>query len=148
MLKLPDYGHSVRTRGLYGAIRMGIEAVSQRSGRVGICPALASGRWRHSFSQDPKKISADRSVHEYEQAGVRPSKIALDVPFYGHVWGEVPDGDHGLFGPGKTVPGAFGHYGNISASTLNSGFTRYWDPSDVQTRRANDHRLRKRRDGR
>lgn len=78
---------------------------------------------------DPKKISADRSVREYEQAGVRPSKIILGVPFYGHVWGEVPDSDHGLFRPGKPVPGAFAQYGNISTSMLNSGFTRYWDPA-------------------
>jgi chitinase len=76
---------------------------------------------------DPKKISADRSVQEYEQAGVPAAKIVLGVPFYGHVWGEVPDTDHGLFQPGKPVPHAFAQYGNISATMLNNGFTRYWD---------------------
>lgn len=77
---------------------------------------------------DPKKISADRSVREYEQAGVPDAKIVLGVPFYGHVWGEVEDVDHGLFHPGKPVPNAFAQYGNISATMLNHGFTRYWDP--------------------
>jgi chitinase len=76
---------------------------------------------------DPKKISVDRSVHEYEQAGVLPTKILLGVPFYGHVWGEVPDVGHGLFRSGKPVPHAFAQYGNISAAMLNHGFTRYWD---------------------
>jgi chitinase len=76
---------------------------------------------------DPKKISADRSVQQYEQAGVPAAKIVLGVPFYGHVWGQVPDNNHGLFQPGKPVPNAFAGYGNISASMLNNGFSRYWD---------------------
>jgi chitinase len=77
---------------------------------------------------DPKKISADESVGEYERAGVPAAKIVLGVPFYGHVWGEVEDVDHGLFRPGKPVPHAFAHYGDIQATMINNGFTRYWDP--------------------
>jgi chitinase len=78
---------------------------------------------------DPKKISADRSVREYEQAGVPAAKIVLGVPFYGHVWGEVEDVDHGLFRPGKGVPNAFAQYASIQATMINHGFTRYWDPA-------------------
>lgn len=77
---------------------------------------------------DPKKISADRSVQEFEHAGVPAAKIILGVPFYGHVWGAVPDTDHGLFQPGKPIPNAFAKYGNITATMLNNGFVRYWDP--------------------
>jgi chitinase len=77
---------------------------------------------------DPKKISADRSVREFEQAGVPAAKIVLGVPFYGHVWGEVEDVNHGLFRPGKSVPNAFAQYGNIQATMINNGFTRFWDP--------------------
>lgn len=76
---------------------------------------------------DPKKVSADRSVQEYEQAGVPAAKIVLGVPFYGHVWGEVPGKNNGLFQPGKPVPGAFAQYANITATMLNHGFVRYWD---------------------
>lgn len=79
-------------------------------------------------SADPKKISGDRSVQEYEQAGVPSAKIVFGVPFYGHVWGEVPGTNHGLFQPGKPVPNAFAQYGNIASTMLNHGFTRYWDP--------------------
>lgn len=78
-------------------------------------------------SADPKHISADSSVRQYEQAGVPGTKIVLGVPFYGHVWGEVADVNHGLFQPGKPVPNAFAQYRNITTSMLNSGFTRYWD---------------------
>ncbi len=53
----------------------------------------------------------------------------LGVPFYGHVWGQVPDTNYGLFQPGKPVPNAYAGYGNISSSMLNNGYTRYWDAS-------------------
>lgn len=77
---------------------------------------------------DPKKISVDRSVREFEQAGVPATKLVVGVPFYGHVWGEVDDVDHGLFRPGKPVPNAFAQYSNISSTMLNNGYARYWDP--------------------
>lgn len=77
---------------------------------------------------DPKKISVDSSAQEFEHAGVPAAKLVVGVPFYGHVWGQVEDTDHGLFRPGKPVPNAFANYGNISSSMLNKGFTRYWDP--------------------
>lgn len=78
---------------------------------------------------DPKKISADRSVREYEAAGVPDQKIVLGVPFYGHMWGSVGPRNHGLFQPGKTVEDEFAKYGNIRARMLHKGFTRYWDAS-------------------
>ena len=76
---------------------------------------------------DPKRVSADQSVQEFERAGVPARKIVLGVPFYGHVWGDVGPTGHGLFQPGVTVPNAFANYGNIVTSMLNNGFTRYWD---------------------
>jgi chitinase len=76
---------------------------------------------------DPKRVSVDRSVEEFEAAGVPPQKIVLGVPFYGHVWGGVSPTAHGLFQPGAPVPNAFANYGNIVSNMLNNGFTRYWD---------------------
>jgi chitinase len=77
---------------------------------------------------DPAGISADRSVREYEQAGVPAAKIVLGVPFYGHVWGQVPPKNHGLFQPGQPVPNAFADYGVITRTMLGQqGYTRYWD---------------------
>jgi chitinase len=77
--------------------------------------------------EDPKKISADQSVREYEQAGVPAAKLVLGVPFYGHVWEEVDDTGHGLYQPGTKAPNTFAHYGNILDSMINHGFIRYWD---------------------
>ena len=76
---------------------------------------------------DPRHISADTSVQHYEEAGVPARKIVLGVPFYGHIWGNVPATNHGLFQTGSIVPDAFVHYSDIENNLLHHGFTRYWD---------------------
>jgi chitinase len=76
---------------------------------------------------DPKKSSDDESVQEYEKAGVPAAKIVLGVPFYGHVWGQVPAVNHGLFQPGKQIPHSDAAYGEGPQAMLKNGFVRYWD---------------------
>ena len=76
---------------------------------------------------DPKHISADASVHAFENAGVPAAKILLGLPFYGHMWGQVADLGHGLYQPGKQVPNAYSNYGAITSTMLDHGFDRYWD---------------------
>jgi chitinase len=78
---------------------------------------------------DPKKISDDTSVREYEKAGVSAGKIVLGVPFYPHVWGQVPGTNHGLFQPGKEIKHADGQHTDGPEAMLKNGFTRYWDPA-------------------
>lgn len=77
---------------------------------------------------DVRNYSGDASVRAFEQAGVPAEKILLGVPFYGHVWGEVADRNHGLLQPGKPVPKAYAPYSAITANMLNQGYVRYWDP--------------------
>ncbi len=77
---------------------------------------------------DTRNYSDDASVRAFEQASVPAEKILLGVPFYGHVWGEVADRDHGFLQPGKAVPNAFAPYSVITGTMLNQGFVRYWDP--------------------
>jgi chitinase len=80
---------------------------------------------------DPKKVSADASVQAFEKAGVPPNKILLGLPFYGHVWGQVANSNHGLYQPGKQIPNAYASYQAITGSMLNQGlsqgYDRYWD---------------------
>lgn len=76
---------------------------------------------------DPKQGSANDSVLRMEKAGVPSEKIVLGVPFYGHVWGEVGDKNHGLFQHGKPVKGDWAPYAVISTEWINHGYTRYWD---------------------
>lgn len=75
---------------------------------------------------DPKKASADQSVREFERAGVPAAKIVLGVPFYSHVWSEVPADNHGLFQPGRPPVGE--QAGGSPETMLKNGFVRYWDP--------------------
>jgi len=77
---------------------------------------------------DPKKISDDKSVQEYEKAGVPAAKIVLGVPFYSHRWGQVPGTNHGLFQQGKEIPHVEGQHGDGPEAMLKNGFIRYWDP--------------------
>jgi chitinase len=77
---------------------------------------------------DPKKASADQSVQEYLSAGVRAEKIVLGVPFYAHVWGQVPDTNHGLFQPGKEIPHDGARLNGGPDAMLKNGFVRYFDP--------------------
>jgi chitinase len=77
---------------------------------------------------DPKKVSADASVQAFEQAGVPAEKILLGVPFYGHVWGQVADREHGLYQPGKPAPDGYAPYGLIATNMIGKGYERYWDP--------------------
>lgn len=78
---------------------------------------------------DPRKASSDAAVVAYEKAGVPSAKILLGMPFYGHVWGQVADVNHGLFQPGKQVPHADASYASIVQTKLDHGYTRYWDAS-------------------
>jgi len=76
---------------------------------------------------DPKGISAEKSVKEFEAAGVPANKIVLGVPFYGHVWGHVSATNNGLFQPGDPVPNAYSTYSKLTQDMTSQGFTRYWD---------------------
>lgn len=76
---------------------------------------------------DPNKVSASRSIKAFERAGVPARKIILGVPFYGHVWGQVPNRNHGLYQPGKAVPNGWASFVSIESTMLNHGFIRYWD---------------------
>jgi chitinase len=76
---------------------------------------------------DPKKVSAADSVAAFEKAGIPAAKIVLGVPFYGRMWGQVPNTNHGLFQPGKPVPNSDASYSTIVSTMLNHGYDRFWD---------------------
>jgi chitinase len=76
---------------------------------------------------DPKKDSTDATVQAFEAAGVPAAKLVLGVPFYGRMWQQVANTNHGLFQPGKPIPNGYAPYSAIKETMLGHGFTRYWD---------------------
>ncbi len=76
---------------------------------------------------DPKAVSADASVRAFMAAGVPAGKIVLGIPFYGRMWSDVPDVQHGLFQPGK--PAATGDlpFSTVRTMLVGPGVTRFWD---------------------
>ena len=77
---------------------------------------------------DPHGFSAHRSVQAYLKAGVPPAKIVLGVPFYHHIWGQVPATNHGLYQPGQPLAKSAPELGQSPQTLLQNGFVRYWDP--------------------
>ncbi len=70
--------------------------------------------------QAPKGESADASVAAFEQEGVPASKIVLGVPFYGRMWGDVPDKAHGLFQHGAPAEMSYVPYRIIADTWIRA----------------------------
>jgi chitinase len=80
---------------------------------------------------DPKHVSSNKSVHNYLEAGVKPNKIVLGVPFYGKGWTNVAATKNGLFQSGTSAHDLHLDYGSIESTLLKagSGYVRYFDYS-------------------
>ncbi|HTZ88731.1 MAG TPA: glycosyl hydrolase family 18 protein [Alloacidobacterium sp.] len=75
---------------------------------VGLMNYDYTGPWRaqtgfHAPLYSDHSGSGDRSVHDYEDAGVPAEKLLLGIPFYGYSWKSVGAENHGLFQPGEAV---------------------------------------------
>lgn len=76
--------------------------------QVGLMNYDYSGPWHketglHAPLYNGRGSSADRTVREYEDAGVPAGKLLLGVPFYGYSWSSVGEENHGLLQPGDPV---------------------------------------------
>jgi chitinase len=85
----------------------------------------------YEHPDDPKHVSSNKSVHSYLEAGVKPNKIVLGVPFYGKGWSNVAATKNGLFQSGTSAQNLHLDYGNIESTLLKpgSGYVRYFDYS-------------------
>lgn len=83
-------------------------AVAEVVDHIGLMNYDYSGPWHketgfHAPLFSAHGGSADRTVREYEDAGVPAEKLLLGVPFYGYSWRSVGEENHGLFQPGEAV---------------------------------------------
>jgi chitinase len=78
---------------------------------------------------DAKDVSSNKSIHNYLEAGVKPNKIVLGVPFYGKGWSNVAATKNGLFQSGTSEHNLRLDYGKIESTLLKpgSGYVRYFD---------------------
>jgi chitinase len=85
----------------------------------------------YEHPDDPKHVSSNKSVHNYLEAGVKPNKIVLGVPFYGKGWSNVAATKNGLFQSGTSADNLHLDYKNIESTLLKpgSGYVRYFDYS-------------------
>ncbi|MBN9351314.1 MAG: glycoside hydrolase family 18 protein [Chitinophagaceae bacterium] len=79
------------------------------------------------YSANPQMESTDRAVEFLLKAGVPSRKIVIGAAFYGRIWANVPDTNHGLYQPG-TFQRMIGFSQIDSLFKTNSGYTQYWDP--------------------
>ena len=75
-----------------------------------------------------KFANCDAAVRWYLDHGVPSEKIVLGLPFYGHIWANVPAEHNGMFQPYKGRPGEDGtlSYREIEQMYLPT-YARYWD---------------------
>lgn len=79
-------------------------------------------------------LNVDRTMTEFLSVGVRPSKLLVGIPFYGHAYGSVEDVNHGLFQNGTDRPADWKEHDgdwNVLAKTRlrNSRYVKYWEPA-------------------
>lgn len=78
---------------------------------------------------EPEAPSADEAVHLFVKAGVPIEKIVMGAAFYGKIWSNVPNENHGLAQAAKTAEDDSRSYAQIDqlAKTSEEGFERFWD---------------------
>ena len=92
-------------------------------------PATGHNAPLYTNPDAPNQVSANDAVRAFRNAGVPAAKIYLGIPFYGRVWAEVADRNHGLFQPGKPAAEGWATYQVVATTMLDEGhgFARYWD---------------------
>lgn len=88
--------------------------------------STVTGHHTALYSSNPGMESTDRAVNMLLALGVPSDKIVIGAAFYGRIWKDVPDVNHGLY-----QSGVFSHSQNYKTFDnmlgTGGGFTEYWD---------------------
>ena len=89
-----------------------LAAVNGLVDQVGLMNYDYNGPWNQRtgflaplYTEDGKGGSVDRSIHEWETAGIPAAKLLMGIPFYGYGWKEVARTDNGFWQPGRSIRG-------------------------------------------
>jgi chitinase len=79
-------------------------------------------------------LNVDQTMTAFLDEGVRPAKLLVGIPFYGHAYGSVENVNHGLFQNGTDKPPDWKEHDgdwNVLAKTrlTNSRYVKYWESS-------------------
>ena len=95
---------------MYGGVDL--PAVNGLVDQVGLMNYDYNGPWNQRtgflaplYTEEGKGGSVERSVREWEEAGVRAPKLLLGLPFYGYGWHGVAKADNGFWQTGQSIRG-------------------------------------------
>ncbi|OWK69702.1 glycoside hydrolase family 18 protein [Pedobacter sp. AJM] len=88
--------------------------------------AKISGHHTPLYSTPQQQSSADYAIKEMIKYGVPPDKIALGAAFYGRIFENTTDANHGLYQPTKFLDGVSSRDYKTFFSK-DSGYQYYWD---------------------
>ena len=78
---------------------------------------------------DPEAAAADTAVKDFIAAGVPAEKLLLGVPFYAHIWRDVPAAHDGLYQPGNSAKPNYAPYSAIASGALGPESQLHFDPA-------------------
>ena len=95
---------------MYGGVDL--PAINQLLDQVGLMNYDYNGPWNARtgflaplYTEEGKGGSVERSINEWQTAGIPASKLLLGLPFYGYGWQEVARTDNGLLQTGHSIRG-------------------------------------------
>ncbi len=95
---------------MYPGVDMG--EVSHIVDQIGIMNYDYTGPWSQTtgflaplYTEDGHGGSVERSILDFKEAGVPPSRLLMGLPFYGYGWKAVGESGAGLFQRGQSIRG-------------------------------------------
>lgn len=95
---------------MYGGVD--VPALARLLDQVGLMNYDYNGPWNPRtgflaplYTEEGKGGSVERSIDEWQAAGIPAGKLLLGLPFYGYGWKEVGAADHGLLQAGHSIRG-------------------------------------------
>jgi len=96
--------------------------------RSGFCDEAGHHTCLYTAEGDRFDGSAQSTVEDFARHGVPKERMVLGAAFYSRRWEGVPNVNHGLHQPAKTMGLGGANYGELVSKYFNNpAFVRYWD---------------------
>jgi len=78
---------------------------------------------------DPESAASATAVADFIAAGVPAEKLLLGVPFYAHIWRDVPPAHDGLYQRANAAKPSYAAYSAIASGSLGPASQIHFDPA-------------------